>query len=193
MRLILGCLLVLIATSLAAGQMVSEAQTPLVAAFERAIAPAAQGSVQTIEQAPIDIAVSTKPTDAAPVALDLPRSPAVALAAPDSPESRQPNVEARDLADARLRERVGGRAGSIAVPLPKRRPANAQELADAQESPVSVSDAHQVSGTRRAHVARARRQIRVASSRRQIRVASSRRRVCRHLGCRGHSIVGVGY
>jgi hypothetical protein len=189
MRLILGCLLVLIATSLAAGQLVSAAQTPLVVAFERAIAPAAQGSVQTIEQAPIDIAVSAKPTDVAPVTLELPRSPAVALAAPDSgsSESRQPNVEGRDLADARLRERAGGRAGSIAVPLPKRRPA------DAQESPVSVSDAHQVSGIRRAHVASARRQNRVASSRRQIRVASSRRRVCRHLGCRGHSIVGVGY
>jgi hypothetical protein len=67
---------------------------------------------------------------------------------------------------------------SIAVPLPERRPA------DAQASLTPVSDARRVSGNR---------SVRVASSRRRVRAASTRRRSCTYLGCRGHTIVGVGF
>lgn len=58
---------------------------------------------------------------------------------------------------------------SVAVPLPERRPA------DAQAPLTPVSDEGQVSGNR------------------PVRVAGPRRRSCRHLGCSGHSIVGIGY
>ncbi len=73
-------------------------------------------------------------------------------------------------ASAKVAE-AGVEQSSIAVPLslPESR------SADAQESRFSVSDARQVSENRR------------------IRVAGPGRRSCTHLGCSGHSIVGIGY
>ena len=91
--------------------------------------------------------------------------PALALALP---AMVLPAPASADDDPAKVAE-VGVEQSSIAVSLPERRPADAQEL------PVSVSDMRQVSGNRR------------------IRVAGPGRRSCTHLGCSGHSIVGIGY
>jgi len=88
--------------------------------------------------------------------------PATALADDDSAEVTEAGIE----------------QSSTAIPLPERRPANAQESLN------SVSDARQVSGNRR---------VRVARSRRRVRVAGRGRRSCTYLGCRGFTILGVGY
>ncbi len=66
---------------------------------------------------------------------------------------------------------AGVEQSSIAVPLslPESRPADAQEPLN------SVPDADQVNGSR------------------PVRVPGPERRPCPHLGCSGHSIVGVGH
>jgi len=64
---------------------------------------------------------------------------------------------------------AGVEQSSTPVPLPESRPADAQEPLN------SAPDADQVNGSR------------------PVRVPGPERRPCTHLGCSGHSIVGVGH
>ena len=91
--------------------------------------------------------------------------PALALALPAMvlPAPASADDDSANVAEA------GVEQSSTPVPLPESRPADAQEPLN------SVPDADQVNGSR------------------PVRVPGPERRPCTHLGCSGHSIVGVGH